>query len=207
MLQTLGLVEKIIDSPTKYTALPMNEAITILLNRQLNEISEIKVKTRELFHNRKKNYAKIASFQDNPQFVLIPSKEVLINRLRKAIENTQTSIDVATSCKRFKLACYSLSDVLEKAWLRAVKGRVVVENTEESSSEIVKASWKSPHAEIRYISTIPKTVMVLYDKKEVFIYVEPKADLKDSPALWSNNPSLLAMAEDCFETVWKTAKK
>ena len=27
----------------------------------------------------------------------------------------------------------------------------------------------------------------------------------ESSSLWSNNPSLVAMAEDCFETLWSTA--
>jgi len=47
--------------------------------------------------------------------------------------------------------------------------------------------------------------MAIYDKKEVFIYVEPTADLTESPALWSNNSSLVAMADGCFETLWNTA--
>ena len=29
--------------------------------------------------------------------------------------------------------------------------------------------------------------------------------LGESPALWSNNPSLLALAQGCFEALWKTA--
>jgi len=60
-------------------------------------------------------------------------------------------------------------------------------------------------ADVRYISKVPRTVMVMYDKKEVFIFVKPNADLKESPALWSNDPSLLAMVKDYFEILWKTA--
>ena len=50
----------------------------------------------------------------------------------------------------------------------------------------------------RTMYKLQQLVMAMYDKKEVFIYIEPTADLEESPALWSNNPSLLALAKDCF---------
>ena len=183
----------------------MNDVINILLNRRINETSELTIKTRKLFHNSKKNHAKIPSFQEEYQFVLVPSREVLIKRIKKAIDNTQTSINVSTSWKRFNFVCYALTECLMKAWLRGVKGRVIIEETEESYLEFVKDCWKSPSAEIRFTPTTPKTVMVMYDKKEVFIYVDSEANLEDSPALWSNNPGLVTLAEDHFETLWSIA--
>jgi hypothetical protein len=52
---------------------------------------------------------------------------------------------------------------------------------------------------------IPKTVMVKYDNKETFIFTKPNAELKNSPALWSNDPSIISMAEDYFDILWITA--
>jgi hypothetical protein len=51
----------------------------------------------------------------------------------------------------------------------------------------------------------PNTVIGIYDKKEVFIVIDPKEGLFDSPALWSNNQSLITVVKDYFEILWLTA--
>jgi len=37
-------------------------------------------------------------------------------------------------------------------------------------------------------------VLGIYHKKEVFVVVDPREGLFDSPALWSNNQSLISVA-------------
>ena len=51
----------------------------------------------------------------------------------------------------------------------------------------------------------PKTVLGIYDKKEVFIIVDPTGDLFDSPALWSNNKSLITAIQEYFDLLWLTS--
>jgi hypothetical protein len=48
--------------------------------------------------------------------------------------------------------------------------------------------------------------MAMYDKKEVLIFTFPEADLKDSPALWSDDSSLVGIAEHYFEAMWNRAR-
>jgi sugar-specific transcriptional regulator TrmB len=205
-LHKLGLVEKIIAHPSRFRAVPIETGVAVLLEHKTKKYIELKSESASLIRRVNKNNIHKESYQES-QFVLIPSKAGLIKRLTKTIEKTQKSIDISTSWKRFKSACYRLAEPLEEAWRRGVKGRVVVEETEEPVLEFVKTYWKSPHAKIRQVRFPPKTVMALYDKKEVYIYVIPAADMTESPALWSNNPSLVAMAEDCFETLWNTAQQ
>ena len=205
-LHKLGLVEKIIAHPSRFRAIPIETGVAVLLEQKTKKYSELKSKSASLIRriNNKNNYRE--SYQES-QFVMIPSKEALFKRLTETIEKTQKSIDVSTSWKRFKSACYRLAEPLEEARRRGVKRRAILEESDAPVSEFAKTYWKSPHAEIRQIHFPPKTVMAIYDKKEVYIYVIPAADMTESPALWSNNPSLVAMAEDTFERLWKTAQK
>jgi hypothetical protein len=50
-----------------------------------------------------------------------------------------------------------------------------------------------------------KTVLGIYDRSEVFIVIDPEEGLFDSPALWSNNQSLISAIQDYFEMLWLTA--
>lgn len=205
-LHDLGLVEKEITNPITFRPIPMETGILFLLESKTNRDNKLKSEINFFLPKIKNKTIYKKSFQRESRFVMIPSRGVLIKKLKKAIHNTQISIDVSTSFKRFKSACCMLAEPLNKAWSRGVNGRLVMEDTEADLKDF-KACWNEPSAKIRKVSNIPKTVMAIYDNKEVFIYTEPIADMQDSPALWTNNPSILAMAEDCFETLWKTAKK
>jgi sugar-specific transcriptional regulator TrmB len=205
-LYKLGLVEKIIAHPSTFRAVPIETGMTILLDHKTKEFIELKVRSASLIRrmNNKRTHEEV---KQESQFVLIPFREALFKRLEKSIEKAQESIDISTSWKRFNSACYRLVESLEEAWSHGAKGRAVIEEAGESAVEFAKTYWRPPNAEVRQMKVPPKTVMALYDKKEVYIYLMPSADMTDSPALWSNNPSIVAMAEDYFETLWKTAQK
>jgi hypothetical protein len=57
--------------------------------------------------------------------------------------------------------------------MRARKGRVVIDSIEEIQCESIKEFWRAPRAEIRYIPTVPRTVMAMYDKRELFVFTKP----------------------------------
>jgi sugar-specific transcriptional regulator TrmB len=200
-LQELGLVEKEISSPVLYRATPIDVALPILLEHENKKHDELKAKSENLV-NKYKN-GKICFYPES-KFVFIPS-QTLMKRLKKVIKSTQKSIDVSTSCKRLTYGCYSLFDDLQNAWDRRVRGRAIINLKEEIKTEIIEKCWRPPFAKIKYISSIPKTVMAKYDNKEVFIFTRPTANLKHSPALWSNDPSIIGMAEDYFEMLWTKA--
>ena len=82
-------------------------------------------------------------------------------------------------------------DELKNAWQRGVLGRAILEKQKKPEFDFEKTCWKSPNAKIKYIKNYPKTIMVIYDKKEVFIFEENEADLTESSALWSNNLGLM----------------
>ena len=206
-LQNSCLAEKIIGIPTRWRATPLRDGLSFLLENREKETSELQTKATKIINYIKEKKERARLREEECQFVMMPGKDAIIKRLIKTIEKTQKSIDVSTTWKRFKSACYRLAEPLEEAWRRGVKGRVVIEETEEPVLEFVKTYWRTPHAEIRQVRFPPKTVMAMYDKKEVYIYVIPTANMTESPALWSNNPSLVAMAEDSFETKWKTAQQ
>jgi hypothetical protein len=47
--------------------------------------------------------------------------------------------------------------------------------------------------------------MAIYDRKEILIITNPHARLSESPALWSNNSSLISGMCDYFTILWTTA--
>ena len=200
-LQKLGLIEKEISKPYMFRAISIEIAVNILITKREKETKELEKESNFLLNKHQKN-KQIISFQEESKFILVPSNRSLKLKLKQAIQRSKTSIDVITSSKKFNHACNSLTEPLEEAWKRKVKGRAIIERTEKRQTESFLKTWKHPWAGIWYISDTPKTIFAIYDKKEVFIFTEPDSELKDSPALWSNNSSLVHIANKYFEGLW-----
>jgi hypothetical protein len=112
------------------------------------------------------------------------------------------------SWKRFSRGIVStFAESMESAWAKTVKTRFIIESPSESKTakQLVRFCSEKPSCQVKFVRHYPTIVLGIYDKKEVFIIANPKTDLPGSPALWSTNPSLTALAEDHFEILWLTA--
>ena len=130
-------------------------------------------------------------------------------KITEAIETSKKTVDLFLTWKRFSIGITNVfAETCEKAWDRGVKFRILVEKPEKgiNTEQIFEFCRKSPFCNIRFLPGHPKTVLGVYDQREAFIIVNPKEGLFDSPALWSNNQSLITIVKDYFEMLWTTAK-
>jgi len=202
-LQEIGLIEEQISKPVAFKAVSIKSAINFLLKRKKTKQNDLQ-KRGKLFIE-KFNFDEVESFSEEAKIILVPSQDALFSKLRKSIDETKESIDVTTSFNRINKACQILSGNLERAWNRKIKGRVILELTPEEQMLNIKKCWKSPAAEIKFIPSIPETVMAIYDSKEVYIFTKPAENFLDSPALWTNNPGIVKMTKNYFDILWLSA--
>lgn len=205
-LQKIGLVEKIITTPTKFSAVPLQESISILMERRNKATVELEAKTRELIQ-RVSSKEKTPVLEENENFVLIPERERLINRLKKAISTAQNSIGVIISGSVLPQVLFVFSNEIKKAMTNGVEIRYIVNKPENMDSwkEIVSDFTKNPRFKLRFLSNAPETRCGIFDKREVFIATSPLLGAFQSPVLWSSNSSLINAIQDHFETKWKAA--
>jgi sugar-specific transcriptional regulator TrmB len=207
-LQKLGLVELIIGKPEMFKAIPLQETLTILMERRnrkmnalLSEASKLLEKTPE------KPEATIQ--QNNRQFIMIPEKEVLIHRIEKTIETAQKSIRVITPWK--ELTQWLL--LLDKCWNQVLERGVSIQWITEkqvnadSNPENIGAFLKKPRFKLKTVSNLAKKRLAIYDDKEAFIATLSKANAAESPALWTNNPAIINILTDYFDTKWKAGTR
>ena len=202
-LQELGLIEKIISRPVTFKATDVKTGTSILLRRRKKETERLQSKTKELLMTvTTENCQQLRK----PEFVLLPGKEAIVNRISGLIDKSQNSIDVVSSWKRFSHVL-SFASCLEKAWSRRVRCRFILEEPPKNrgSKLILDFSAKTRFCQVRFVPFPPNTVVGIYDKKEIFIVLNPKEDLAESPALLSSNSSILAAMQDYFEILWFTA--
>lgn len=210
-LQNKGLVEKIIKKPARFKAVPLERGINFLVKRRKIEHDTLLAKADLLLHTLEKKGLKAKPVDPiESQFILIPQREIVVRRIRDAIDRSEKSVDIFLSWRRLVNGMTSVFiDNSKRAWDRGVHFRIVVESPEgkEAQKQALQFSKLSPFCSIRFLSEQSQTVMGIYDKKEVFIIVNPKEGLYDSPALWSNNQSLITAIQEYFELLWLVSMK
>lgn len=200
----LGLIEKVISRPINFRAIPIEKVTSILLRRRKEETSRLESNTIGFLEKFKTNNKEL-QFGET-ELVLVPKNEAVVDRFRSLIENAQSSIDMVSTWKRFS-GFLSFAEVIEKSWSNGVKSRFIVEIPEKGrvSDLVLDFCQKSSSCEVRFVPSPPQTVMSIYDKKEALIALDPKTILSGSPALWSNNSSLIMAIQDYFDILWLTA--
>jgi len=206
-LQKLSLIEKIIANPFEFNAVPIDEYCSILLQRKKDVITEVQKQFNKLIQNHETN-AKEATKKGNGSYILIPAGEATLIRTKKMIENTKCTIDTICSWNQLWQGLFRYDEVSKKAMERDVKLRGIISKNKESKSLLeFQAFMKDSNLEVRTIRNLFPSTLTMCDRKEVIIASHPRTDAGKSSALWSDNPGIIALVENCFETLWKTAQE
>jgi len=202
-LEEIGLVEKIIDRPTLYKALPLKEGLSILIQRRTKKNLELQNKTRALIQNLQKDNLRNTVQEENSQFIITSETTLFRKRIDRCIQKAQTSIDIVISPKIFDGMIFYHFKNLKKALGKSVKIRVTTEKIEkETPPRNIGVFKKNPFFICKYLfSSIPVT-MALFDNKEVNIRISDNL----VPNLWSNNPEIVKLAASYFDEMWNRAK-
>jgi sugar-specific transcriptional regulator TrmB len=207
-LQEKGLVEKIIARPTEFEPIPIEDFISILIERKKNEISETQKETTILLQKFKQKSSKNTLEKDEARFSLFP-EQITIRKEKEMLKAVQRSFDVVTSWRNPHTIMFIAMEDIDKVLRRDVKIRVIIDKPAEEKllSDIRKHFGKYPSFKIRYLLNTPKALMSIYDKKEAWVCTCTHPWLKECPTLWTNNPCLLSIIQDYFEVMWLTAIK
>jgi sugar-specific transcriptional regulator TrmB len=203
-LRELGLVEMIIANPALFRAIPLQETATILMERKNQRTHVLMEEVTELFSHFAKNKV-IGLNQENNQFILVPKKDVLVRRIKKAVENAHESILIMTPWRESTQWLFTLHDSWENALNKGVKIRWLTEKqkTRYLLNETTRNLIQNPNFTLRTNLASPKARFGIYDNKEVVITVLNTTNATDSPALWTNNAAVTFIMKDYFETKWE----
>ena len=204
-LQKLGLVEKEIAWPTRFAAMNLGDAVNVLFGLRNKETRDLQKKVNVLLRLKSRK-AKLEPLEETSRFLLVPAKKMFISKIEDALDRAQKCICILTSNKRHISEWDIFSEAVGKALSRGVKFRIVTSTVERVlSPSFLEVGNNDQRIEIRYTRSVRRCAASIMDEKEVFIIAKPMVELSESPALWSNNSSLVNIVEDYFEILWMTA--
>ena len=202
-LKEMGLIQKAITKPEKYCSIPLKRVLNLLREKKKEENHKLDVLTTLVLIDNKQKPEK-NNHKNGPQFVLIPKNKQLANRITNAISNSKKSIKIITSWKRHAKALIVYKTAIATALSNGTKILVLVteKSVEENVTEKMEVFNNHPNALVKSVDYSPNLIEVIVDGQEVFLITEPKSELVESSALWSNNQSLIAALTMCFDTCW-----
>jgi len=207
-LQDVGLIEKIIDTPVRFRAIEVRDAVLILLDQRIKQTDKLQKEAKIVIKNFKKTCAHNGiNDEEKTEFILIPKKMALVHRKIQSINNAEKSVDIITTLKRLSQAGPNYFIPANKALERGVTIRVITEKPEKKlelpingkSTQKIKEQY---YKIFRYSKQPIRNVIIIIDRKEVYIFTTPHLRLEESPALWSNNLSLIDITQNYFEKLW-----
>jgi len=205
-LREIGILEKILEAPTEFKAVPLEDSVAILMERKAKTLFSLQKDADKLIQKFKETERK-RTHKEEAQYVLVPEREALARRLKKAIEDSQKSIDAVSSLKAFARSFFVLSEEFEKALKKGVKIRWIIDDPEDANSfpEVLQTLTKNPNFELKTVMYPPNVRLGIYDKRKIFMAHFPSRGALESPALWSTNISFAEIVQGFFETIWHAA--
>lgn len=198
-LEKHGLIERVVAIPKEFKAIPMDEGLALLLQRRDSQNAMLHKKATELLQSFKRKTRETALQEEISNFILIPA--VHVHKIRNAVDNAQMSVLCFSSLGMFRKVRFVTEDVWKKGVKRGIKFQFIIgkPHDEKVILELDPVLKNNDRFEIKWTRT-SMPCMILIDKKEVFLRTEMNLE---APVLWSNNPVIVAMIQEYFETKWK----
>jgi HTH-type transcriptional regulator, sugar sensing transcriptional regulator len=202
-LKKEGLIETILDAPTRYRAVKISDAISILMGQKRKEIMNLKEKSNKLLTDFQQKTANQVNVSDT-EFIIVPKGAASIKKRSSAIKNAEYSVDCITSFKRFNQTLLVAGDDIINAAERGVKIRFILDKfvVNKPLSKEFEMFCKNSSCEVRFVRQPPQALVTIFDKKEAQIAMSEEGDLTQMPMLWSNNVVLVRICQHYFETNW-----
>ena len=208
-LQEKGLTEKIISKPSKYRPIPLEEGLSMLLQRRNKQTAELEKEAFEIFQTVR-SIDKCEDKNETGDFVLVPEKEPMENRFIRVWETAQTSVDLVNDVRDAMILHEKVSGLESKALKKGIKIRAILNKTQKSdqiSKSFLAFQERNPEFQARYLLHFPSPAkVVIKDNKEVFISTISNVSTVAQPFLWSNNAIIVQIIQQWYDIMWEKSK-
>jgi sugar-specific transcriptional regulator TrmB len=204
-LQEIGLVEKSISRPFRFSPTPFCSGLTILIERKHAQLEELKKKVEKI---KDKVFVPTISEHDvlSHGMAVTLDEHILALKTKSKFETAKQSIEYV--CKWDAFVGGSIKTLKESrmALRRGVKAKTIIERP-RNSLIVPKPLQKlmQEHVwEVRMVDSIPFISLGIIDKKELIFAPLPQTT-KETNTYWTKNSGFVELANKYFETSWNKA--
>jgi sugar-specific transcriptional regulator TrmB len=202
-LQKFGLIIKIISTPTIFRAIPLNEGLSFLLQRNAEKYED---KCRQAIQFLR--HIKIEKLiPEDVQYYLTSGVQAANRQHLEDLSKLQISTDGIFLWRGILFVIDSNVEAYRKALKKGVKIRYIADiPRDEKMPRCIETLKEIGCFEMKSAMIVPNAGLAILDKKKVNIITVPRGLRKKMEVLSSNNPTVLELAQEYFELKWQSAK-
>ncbi len=212
-LEKLGIVQVIIDKPTKYTAIDPNDALTQLIwlqqeqfRTQLNQLAEKKTATAidlKAVEGKSGGLERLEPIR----FMLISGQNLINEKIEDMLRNAKTEVLWMVPKNEFRRAIgYGRYKLLRNTTKRGLKVRVITEIDEKNVDEVEKLNR---FCDVKHLDGVTSIATIVDDKELIIgsaVYsAENIVNNELMHELWTNDSGHIHLMKEFFEKVWNVS--
>lgn len=209
-LEKTGLIERVLGRPARVRALPIDDVLSILINRKeeeaSKEIRKLVARKRDLLEMFQSGEPDEVHDREKAHFTLLSEKDAIERRISFLIKHATTSIDFADTFERALRFILTFSEELSDARERDVDVRIITEFP-DNTKRIPDALNKHVPANsfyIRYSEELPGNY-IIFDAFQALITTAIGSSVSDGGTLWTDDLSLLRIIQTDFDKLVQTS--
>ncbi len=207
-LQEKGFVEKIIAKPNRYKPIPIEEGLSMLLERRDQQTMALERECEEISRAIKGMAGKKEVRGEIGDFILIPQKEPIENNFVKMWHTSKVSVDMINYFQEGIVGHERKFELEVEALDRGVKIRDILYRSETPyrlPASVLALQKRKPQFSLRLTQRPPPAIIVVKDNREVFISTMTRVHTLAQPYLWSNNLNLVRLTKQWYNMLWEKA--
>ena len=203
-LLNLGIISSEFHHPTKYSALPMNKAILIMINdaqENVNKLSKKELEVTKLWNHvpmfdSKSNDGKLEKFQ------MLQGVPRINNKMKEMINEAKEEIKII--CTEKDLSRFYYSDLLDMIAKSHVDVKLVICPTQKIPRFI--QSIDSSKIRLMPENTGDNQCFIVKDSDEVLVFLRnANSPSKNTFAFWTDTSSLINSMKKLFDYSWQNS--
>ncbi|MHA2359755.1 MAG: MEDS domain-containing protein [Candidatus Thorarchaeota archaeon] len=209
-LENAGLVERVLGRPVKVKALPIEDALSILVNRKeeeaRREIRDLTEKREKLLETFQEGILDTQVNEESAHFTLISERDAVSKKIKSLIGRSRNAVDFVDSFENAFRFVLTYSDSLNDAMTRNVDVRIITEHPDRADliPDALRKHVPENTFTIRYCEDLPSHY-VLFDNQQTLITTTAGSTLTESKFLWTDDPSLVGIIQRDFDELFRTS--
>jgi sugar-specific transcriptional regulator TrmB/pimeloyl-ACP methyl ester carboxylesterase len=214
-LQTKGLVEPTLESPTRFVAVPFDKALDLIIKTKKQEALKVEREKQDLLEDWK-TISKLKPAVEYERFVIIEGNKKIHLKMLQMIKETKKHFSGMLTISG--LARAEQFGVFDAAYNHPLKNRITFQFITDVNKEnleafkLFKPKLKT-ELDLRARSSITETTllprMVTKDKKEVLFFIRPEEGKltrrQGDVCIYTNCTSLVETFNGIFQNLWHTS--
>jgi sugar-specific transcriptional regulator TrmB len=204
ILQNRGVVSATFQHPIKFSALPLEKTIKLMIDIEKEQVRSLEAKKEEI----SKIWDSIPSFHNEPdvqnddKFQILKGENQIFGKIIDMIINTKREFLIIGNEKAFlKFYHENLLEPLDKS---EIKFKVLTNCSE-------RALYVFDEIDRTKVKKTPKTAdnqscFVVKDSEEVIIFMKNSTSGKDTTAFWTNSEAMIYSKKLLFNLLWSRSK-